>query len=347
MVPAPADTDQVAAVDCPAVVPVTVAVKVAVPPVRMEAVPGVTLTAMTGAAVTVTVAEPLLVASAALVATTWQVAPAFGAVYVPVAEIDPQLDPSWTRPGHRQVGRPGHRGREGVRPARGNGGGRGGDHHQHRRHGARLHPHHALAVALHRRDLAVRAHVVGPLGRRGRVEPGRVDGAPAGLLDRPGHLGVGRAGHLGRELELRAGRDVGLRRRRRHDHRLAGGRTRQCGIRRLPSARGGEQGSKGEREKGLAVHLSCLPVDSECLRRRVPSPSDEFSKDKVWPLALRCKPLKRQGFLPSSPYSSGACVSFAYHDPGTAAQRVSAISPRWQPSNELPRSADRSRARNP
>ena len=95
-VPAPAGTDQVAAVDWPAVVPVTVARKVTVPPVRMEAVAGVTLTAMTGAAVTVTVADPLLVASAALVATTWQVAPAFGAVYRPAAETEPQLAPSCT-----------------------------------------------------------------------------------------------------------------------------------------------------------------------------------------------------------------------------------------------------------
>jgi hypothetical protein len=96
MVPDPAGTDQVTATDSPAVVPVTVALKVVVPPVRTEAEDGVTLTTCGGGAVTVTVADPLLVVSAALVATTWQVAPAFGAVYVPVDETDPQLEPSWT-----------------------------------------------------------------------------------------------------------------------------------------------------------------------------------------------------------------------------------------------------------
>src|SRR5512137_3030266 len=96
MEPAPAGTDQVTAVDCPAVVPETVAEKVRVPPVVMEAVAGDTLTVTTGATVTVTVADPLLVVSAALVATTWQVLADVGAVYAPVDETDPQLEPSWT-----------------------------------------------------------------------------------------------------------------------------------------------------------------------------------------------------------------------------------------------------------
>jgi hypothetical protein len=43
-------------------------------------------------AVTVAVAAPLLVASATLVATTWQSAAPLGAVYVPVCVTDPQLD---------------------------------------------------------------------------------------------------------------------------------------------------------------------------------------------------------------------------------------------------------------
>ena len=70
MVPEPEGTDQVAAVDWPEVVPVTVALKVTVPPVRMEAVAGATLTAMTGAAVTVTVAVAVPDGVATLVAVT-------------------------------------------------------------------------------------------------------------------------------------------------------------------------------------------------------------------------------------------------------------------------------------
>src|SRR5882724_1265783 len=49
MVPPPGETNQVTAVDCPAVVPVTVAWKVIVPPRATEARDGVTATAMTGA----------------------------------------------------------------------------------------------------------------------------------------------------------------------------------------------------------------------------------------------------------------------------------------------------------
>jgi hypothetical protein len=60
----------VADVDWPAVVPVTVALKVTVPPVRREAVEGVTLTAMTGAAVTVTVAVAVPGGVATLLAVT-------------------------------------------------------------------------------------------------------------------------------------------------------------------------------------------------------------------------------------------------------------------------------------
>jgi hypothetical protein len=68
------------------------------------AVVGLMETAMVGAGggggatggVTVTTADPLLVVSATLVATTVQVAPAFGAVYTPAAETDPQADPPWT-----------------------------------------------------------------------------------------------------------------------------------------------------------------------------------------------------------------------------------------------------------
>ena len=80
IVPEPAGTDQVTAVDSPAVVPVTVALKVYVPPVNTDAALGVTVTTWGGGGVTVTEAVPLLVTSAALVATTVQVAPAFGAV---------------------------------------------------------------------------------------------------------------------------------------------------------------------------------------------------------------------------------------------------------------------------
>lgn len=75
MVPAPAGTDQVTAADSPAVVPVTVAAKVVVPPGSNEAVPGVTLTTCAGGGVTVIEALPAFVASATLVATTVQDAP--------------------------------------------------------------------------------------------------------------------------------------------------------------------------------------------------------------------------------------------------------------------------------
>ena len=79
MEPEPAGTDQVAAVDWPEVVPVTVALKVTVPPVRMEAVAGVTPTAMTGAAVTMTVAVAVPDGVATLVAVTTYVPGVAGA----------------------------------------------------------------------------------------------------------------------------------------------------------------------------------------------------------------------------------------------------------------------------
>ena len=66
-------TDQVTAVDWPAVVPVTVAVNVAVPPTRTVAVPGDRDTATTGVLVTEMVAVALFDGSATLVATTWNV----------------------------------------------------------------------------------------------------------------------------------------------------------------------------------------------------------------------------------------------------------------------------------
>ena len=53
--PPPSWTDQVTAVDWPAVVPVTVAVKLREPPVVVEALDGTMSTAMTGAAPTTTV----------------------------------------------------------------------------------------------------------------------------------------------------------------------------------------------------------------------------------------------------------------------------------------------------
>ncbi len=71
-------TDQVTAVDWPEVVPVTVAVKVSVPRISVEAVRGETVTAMFG--LTVTVAVSFLVGSATLVATTWKVPAVPGAV---------------------------------------------------------------------------------------------------------------------------------------------------------------------------------------------------------------------------------------------------------------------------
>ena len=72
-------TDQVTAVDWPAVVPVTVAVKAAVPPTRRVAVPGDTETATTGVAVTEMVAVAVFDGSATLVARTWNVPVVLGA----------------------------------------------------------------------------------------------------------------------------------------------------------------------------------------------------------------------------------------------------------------------------
>ena len=57
--------------DWPPVVPVTVAVKVTVPPVVVEAVAGAIVTEIAAGWVTVTVAVALLEGSATLVATTW------------------------------------------------------------------------------------------------------------------------------------------------------------------------------------------------------------------------------------------------------------------------------------
>ncbi len=85
-VPPPAScTDQVTAVDCNAVVPVTVAVNVSAPPGATDAGLGEIETAITGVGVTVTVAVPVFEVSATLVATTWYVPATAGAVYTPVA----------------------------------------------------------------------------------------------------------------------------------------------------------------------------------------------------------------------------------------------------------------------
>ena len=59
---------------------VTVAEKVAVPPAATVLVVGLIATDTAGGALTVTVAVALLVPSCTLVATTWQVAAAAGAV---------------------------------------------------------------------------------------------------------------------------------------------------------------------------------------------------------------------------------------------------------------------------
>ena len=71
--PADSWTVQVTAVDWPAVVPVTVAVKAMVPPTTVLAGSGEIETVMTGVAVTVTVAVALFEGSATLFATTWNV----------------------------------------------------------------------------------------------------------------------------------------------------------------------------------------------------------------------------------------------------------------------------------
>ena len=62
-------------------VPVTVAVKLTVPPVVVEALGGLIATAIGGT--TMTVAVALLLVSATLVATTWKVPADPGAVYCP------------------------------------------------------------------------------------------------------------------------------------------------------------------------------------------------------------------------------------------------------------------------
>jgi hypothetical protein len=82
-------------VDWPAVVPLTVAVKLAVPPGESETLGGATLTEMAGAE-TETVAVADLLESAALVARTWKVPPADGAVYRPPESTVPPELPSTT-----------------------------------------------------------------------------------------------------------------------------------------------------------------------------------------------------------------------------------------------------------
>jgi hypothetical protein len=88
-------TDQVTRVDWPELVPVTVAVKLTVPPVVVEALGGAMLTEIAAGWVTVTVAVALLVVSATLVATTWKVPADAGAVYCPEPFTLPPPD-SWT-----------------------------------------------------------------------------------------------------------------------------------------------------------------------------------------------------------------------------------------------------------
>ncbi len=66
--------------DCPAERPVTVTVKLTVPPTRVVAGSGDTETVTTGVAATWTTAVAFRVGSATLVATTWKVPVAAGAV---------------------------------------------------------------------------------------------------------------------------------------------------------------------------------------------------------------------------------------------------------------------------
>ncbi len=76
----PSCTDQVTAEDCPEASPVTVAVKLTVPPTLMVAGFGDTETVTTGVAFTCTTAAAFRVGSATLVATTWKVPLDAGAV---------------------------------------------------------------------------------------------------------------------------------------------------------------------------------------------------------------------------------------------------------------------------
>ena len=69
--PSASDTDQNTSVDCPFLVPVTVAVNVTEPLVWMDASWGEIETAIEDADVTVTVAVALCELSATLAATTW------------------------------------------------------------------------------------------------------------------------------------------------------------------------------------------------------------------------------------------------------------------------------------
>ncbi len=76
---APSWTDQVTAVDWPAPVPVTWAVKASVPRGAVAAFAGLTMTETSGAAVTSTVATSCWTGSATLAATTWNVPMSAGA----------------------------------------------------------------------------------------------------------------------------------------------------------------------------------------------------------------------------------------------------------------------------
>src|SRR5882672_6073990 len=86
---APSCTDQVTAVDWPAVVPATTAVNERVPPGVVSVACGETATDTPPPAATVTVAVSVLEGSAMLAATTWKVPVIAGAVYVPEASTIP------------------------------------------------------------------------------------------------------------------------------------------------------------------------------------------------------------------------------------------------------------------
>jgi hypothetical protein len=79
----------VTALDCGGVVPVTVAVKFAIPPGLTLTADGDTDTAITGVDLTVTVATSLADGFATLLAATWKVPGCAGAVYVPETSTVP------------------------------------------------------------------------------------------------------------------------------------------------------------------------------------------------------------------------------------------------------------------